>query len=173
MTTPSDSGYREISLTQGQVAKVDAADYEELARYKWYAQWNPNTRSFYAVRDRPQIAGKKQGSIQMHRQILGLEKGDPRHGDHALHDTLDNRRIVDGKENLRAANRHQNRHNSRARKDSSSGVKGVTPFNGKWKAEITINGKWYYRGLHDTVESAAQAIREVAEEHCGKFAFNG
>jgi hypothetical protein len=29
--------YRTISLTKGQVAIVDIADYERLARYAWYA----------------------------------------------------------------------------------------------------------------------------------------
>ena len=40
MTTPSGE-YRIIPLTQGQVAIVDAADYESLMRWKWQAKWEP------------------------------------------------------------------------------------------------------------------------------------
>jgi hypothetical protein len=170
VTTPSDSAYREIPLTKGQFASVDACDYDSLSQYKWYAQWNPNTRSFYAARELPRSEGKRQGVVYMHRQVLGLSKEDARHGDHVLHSTLDNRRFVDGKENLRIATRLQNRHNSKARKDSVSGIKGVTPFGDKWKAELTVSGKWHYLGLHDTKESAAEAIRELADSLCGEFA---
>ena len=36
MTTPSEPLYREIPLTQGQVALVDAADYEWLMQWEWH-----------------------------------------------------------------------------------------------------------------------------------------
>ena len=41
---------RAIPLTQGQWALVDDADYEWLMQYEWCAQWDKDTRSFYAVR---------------------------------------------------------------------------------------------------------------------------
>jgi len=45
------SDYREIPLTQGKVAIVDAKDFECLNQFKWYAHKNVNT--WYAVRKEP------------------------------------------------------------------------------------------------------------------------
>ena len=41
MTTPSTPLYREIQLTQGQVALVSAHRFQELSAYKWYAHSPP------------------------------------------------------------------------------------------------------------------------------------
>jgi len=41
-------GAKIIPLTQGKVAIVDAADYERLSKYKWYAK--KGWRTYYAVR---------------------------------------------------------------------------------------------------------------------------
>src|SRR4029077_18371669 len=135
---------RLIPLTQGQFAIVDAADFEWLNQWKWYALWNCKTRSFYAARTPPQANGQKPYGISMHRQILGLEHYDPRLGDHIKSgETLNNRRS-----NLRIADKFQNQHNRRRRLDNTSGFKGVTPYQGKWKAEIVENGNWHYLGFY-------------------------
>jgi len=39
-----------IPLTQNQFAKVDDDDYDRLNQYKWFAQWNEPTQSYYACR---------------------------------------------------------------------------------------------------------------------------
>jgi hypothetical protein len=44
MTSPS-LDYRLIPLSQGQFAKVDAADYEWLNHWKWNARWAARGRS--------------------------------------------------------------------------------------------------------------------------------
>ena len=51
MTFPSHELYREIPLTQGQFATVDADNYEWLSQFKWSARWAKNTRSYYAIRN--------------------------------------------------------------------------------------------------------------------------
>lgn len=132
MPTPSPF-YREIPLTQGQVALVDTSDYEWLSQWNWQAHWAKHTRSFYAVRTSYQ--GGHKMSINMHRLILGLLSGDPRKGDHANRNTLDNRR-----ENLRIADSFQNAQNASRRSDNSSGYKGVCWHKptGKWSAYINV-----------------------------------
>ncbi len=78
-------GAKLIPLTQDKFAIVDAADYEWLNQYKWYAGRNKNG-NYYARR--MERAPRRQ--ILMHRVITGA----PPHllVDHIHHNGLDNRR---------------------------------------------------------------------------------
>ena len=80
---------RLIPLSRGLWTIVDAADYEWLAAYKWFALFAKHTGAYYAAR-------KENGTrelVRMHRQILGLKEGNPLEGDHIYpFNTLDNRR---------------------------------------------------------------------------------
>src|SRR5208282_311362 len=101
---PTSPSYREIPLTQGQVALVDIADFEWLNQWKWTAQWSESNQCFYAIRRPGKSADGKRHKIWMHRLILGLMLRDEREGDHIkTGKTLDNRRA-----NLRIANHSQN-----------------------------------------------------------------
>lgn len=168
MQTPSEQSYREIPLTDWQVAKVDCNLYEELHAFNWSAQWNKNNRAFYAVR------GYRGRTIYMHRQILGLEYGDRRSGDHAFHDTLDNRLFVDGRPNLRIANNFQQGYNQGIRRSNTSGYKGVSIFKPKpwlYVAMIRINGRQKNLGYRRTAEAAWRELYvPAALEHHGEFA---
>lgn len=96
--------YKKIPLTQGQVALVDAADYEWLSKFSWYANWGSRQKKYYARRYIKKSEGGP-GTIYMHVQIMnpppGLvvdhAKDGPRGG-------LDNRRehlrIVTQEENM-------------------------------------------------------------------------
>ena len=46
---PTEKLTRHIPLSQGQVAIVDAEDYEFLMQWNWYAAWMPSTQSYYAT----------------------------------------------------------------------------------------------------------------------------
>jgi hypothetical protein len=159
--------YRLIPLTQEQFAKVSLRRFEELNRFKWYSWWSPITQSFYAKRNSRESGFHR--TVQMHRQILGLEHGDKRTGDHRDHDTLNN---VD--DNLRIATRVENNCNSRMRRSNRSGYKGVCRNHKLWSASIQIDGKLMYLGSRAT---AAQAYFELyipaALEHHGEFACFG
>ena len=65
----------------------------------------------------------KVTTVLMHRQILGLLKGDRRTGDHADGDTLNNTN-----DNLRIASAAQNTQNQGLRSSNTSGFKGVSRF---------------------------------------------
>lgn len=69
-TRPQPDNTRRIPLSQGQFAIVDASNYDWLIQWKWYAQWNPKTRSFYAVRT------LIHGSIQIYCPRLHRRNGD-------------------------------------------------------------------------------------------------
>jgi hypothetical protein len=147
---------RSIILTRRQVAIVDAADYEWLSQWRWYAQWAICTKSFYAAR------GESRGKPQMflmHRVILGLEKGDGFLVDHINRNTLDNRRC-----NLRIVTPSQNRMNSKVRSDSATGFKGVSRTKaGKFQAQRKVNGVNVYLGTRDTAQEAAILYTQSAE----------
>lgn len=86
--------------------------------------------------------------------------------DHADGDPSNNRWL-----NLRAATRAQNNRNSRVRKHSKTGIKGVQKHRtGKFAAKIQFGGKQHYLGLFDTAEEAGKAYADAAERLYGEFA---
>ena len=95
----------------------------------------------------------------MHRVILGLPTGDPRHVDHANGDGLDNRRV-----NLRLASMTENARNQRVRLHSSQ-YKGVSAFRRthRWTAAIHL-------GYFLTERAAAEAYDDAARRLFGEFA---
>jgi hypothetical protein len=166
MPTPPESLYREISLTRGQVAIVDATDYEWLAQWKWYAAWHPKRGLYYAQRIGERSNGKQPRSFfSMHRVILGLTSSDL-HGDHIDHDTLNNRRS-----NLRVATRSQNASNRKLNKNSKTGYKGVREVNGKFVAMIHAGPVYKWLGTFPDPISAHEAYCRAATESFGEFAW--
>lgn len=163
---PLDETIKLIPLTRGQVAIVDATDYEDLMQWYWYAMWYPRSKCFYAVR-----GDHSQGRliiIAMHRQILGLAPGDLRKGDHReTGQTLDNRRT-----NLRIATGAQNAWNSKLQTNNKSGVKGVSFCTTRqmYKAEIQINRKKKMLGYRKTLKEAAELRQTAARKYQGEFA---
>jgi hypothetical protein len=74
--------------------------------------------------------------------------------------------------NLRLATNQQNQINSRAPKNSTSGVKGVfwSKQTGKWAAKLNVAGRQIHGGFHDNIEDAASAYLNLARSHFGEFA---
>lgn len=159
------SEYREIPLTQGQVAIVDAEDYEILSQYKWWAQYDPHVKGHYAV-TQIKRGPKDWPRVPMHRMILGLTSGDPLQVDHIDRNTLNNR-----KSNLRRATASQNSCNRRQARPNKHGYKGVTwdSSRSKWKAQIRVKGKLITVGRFDEITKAAEAYREAAQRYQGEF----
>jgi hypothetical protein len=166
MNTP-ELFYREIPLTHGQVAKVDAADFEWLSQWKWNAYYDHHSKGFYADRSVYNRSTKKNNHLRMHRLILGLEHGDRRKGDHADRDTLNNQRY-----NLRVATNTQNLANAKRSDSNTSGFKGVTYESSrkKWKAKIQFQGRGINLGRYSTSEEAHKAYEAGAIQYFGEFA---
>lgn len=76
--------------------------------------------------------------------------------------------------NLRIATPRQNTWNSRVRKTSGSGVRGVRydPRNrlNPWRAAIAVNGKRVHLGGFPDLESAEAAFRTAEKNYRGEFA---
>lgn len=172
MTLPAQS-YREIPLTQGQVTIVDDCDYDVLIHFKWCVS-RKRDGNFHAVRSIDVGLGREHYKLYpMHRQIMGLPRGDLRVVDHINHDTLDNRRC-----NLRIATHQQNMQNYRTRKDNTSGYRGVSFYKTRshlptpWRALICGGGGKppIDCGYHATPLEAAIAYDHKCLELRGEFA---
>ena len=86
--------------------------------------------------------------------------------DHINHDKIDNRLV-----NLREATSAQNQKNTGAKKNNTSGYKGVS-YNkklGKWGACVRANGKHTHLGVYATPEEASIAYEASAKIHYGEF----
>lgn len=153
-----------IPLTQGQVTLIDYTDYELVSQWKWRAM-RKQDGSFYAVRNQ----GKKL--VWLHRVILERKTGQPITSgvfpDHKNGDSLDNTRA-----NLRPATHAQNMRNRKLQKNNTTGLRGVVWSKQcrKWQAQIRVDGKLKYLGLHPTPESAYQSYCNAAKEYFGEFA---
>lgn len=137
---------KRILLSNGQVALVDDADFAWLSQWRWYAMWNKCTRSFYAYRP-TKLPNGQQRSLLMHREILGLEYGDKRQGDHINHDTLDQRRS-----NLRIVSAQENQFNLKSAKGYS-----YCKRDKRYLARIKINGKAQHLGSYTNPNDARAA----------------
>lgn len=152
---PQDQSIRYIPLTQGKIAIVDAADYEWLSQWNWYAQ--RSKRTFYAVRV------EKQKPVFMQNELFSQYSL-------ALADHKDGNGLNNRRENLRSANTKQNRWNSCATSRNLSGLKGVSPKGGRWQARINVDGRVRSLGCFDTAKQAAEVYDAEVLRLRGNFA---
>ncbi|HDR8938770.1 TPA: HNH endonuclease [Burkholderia vietnamiensis] len=152
--------HREIITSGGHVILVDAQDFDELSRYVWCV----GNRG-YAYRIRRD--GDKRTHVVMHREILGLSRGDCRVIDHANGNKIDNRR-----ENLRICDQRENMRNQKLPRHNTTGYKGVhrVRTTGRFAAQIRIDDRCICIGTFDTAEEAAHAYNRTAIECHGEFA---
>jgi len=159
-------GEKEQSVTRRLVARgrsyeviVDAVDSWLLDAHRWYI-----LRGKYVYR--PARVNGERVSIYLHRLIAGAAKG--LDVDHADRNTLDNRRA-----NLRVCRHAENLRNSKRPASNTSGVKGVYRRKSKslqWVAEIKVDGRKYWLGAHETLETARLAREKAAARLHGEFA---
>lgn len=103
-----------------------------------------------------------------HRVAWAIQTGQwPTHEiDHVSGERSDNRWA-----NLREATKSQNMHNSRKRKNNTSGAKGVSwdKGAGKWMAFITVNRKRHNLGRFKNIADAAEAYKAASERLHGAY----
>lgn len=153
--TTGDGEVRRIPLGNGLFATVDAADYEEVSKYKWYAKRHGAT--VYAT------CIQRGRVVYMHRMIMRAGKG--RIVDHIDGNGLNNRRC-----NLRVCTHQQNQAN-RGPCGGSSRFVGVHRHKDKWQAGMRCRGEYFYLGLFEDEVEAAQARDRKAYELHGAYAY--
>lgn len=131
----------QIPLSRGKVAIIDAADFDKVKDFSWYAS---ERKKLYAKMDSAE--GKK---VYMHRVITGAKKGQI--VDHINGNVLDNRR-----RNLRLVTNSQNCWNRRKRKSKSTDFLGVTlRRKNKFEAKFKTKADSRYLGTFDNPYEAA------------------
>jgi len=154
---------KEIPLTQGKTAIVDAEDYEELSKYKWqYSSTNG-----YAVGQIRHEDGTYSDKVLMHRYINRTRDG--YHTDHINGVKLDNR-----KSNLRECRPSENYVNRGiCPKRNKSGYKGVYWRSDKNKYQVTLrkDKKTYYLGLFEDINEAIKIYDFWAIQMWSEYAY--
>lgn len=136
------------------VALVDEGEYERIAQYTWRIQELPSGVQ-YAIREGGE-AGRRF-TRRMHRDLLGLARGDGRLVDHINRNGLDNRR-----DNLRIVTNAQNGQNRGSNRGARSPYRGVywDTTRGKWRAKGKLSGVTIHIGYFADEAEAAHAARE-------------
>ena len=137
--------------------KVDAKDYDglRLGQHRWYSNWSPQARTYYARTD-IYVRGKLQ-----HKGIHQFIFPNAPTVDHRNHNGL-----VNTRKNLRPATRSQQTMNRRRRRGKySSEHRGVSrrPENGTWRWDVAARGK-RYSGTCKTEILAARAALDKRKE---------
>ena len=143
---------KEIKLTQGKVALVDDEDYEDLNKYKWYANKDKNT--FYAMRN--EIINGKSRTVMMHRKIMNNNYN-------LLTDHIDGNGLNNCKSNLRIVTNRQNSQNRHINKSSKYVGVYWDKIAMNWKAQIRTNKK-IYLGTFKNEEDAHNAYKNKLKE---------
>lgn len=74
--------------------------------------------------------------------------------------------------NLRGATQAENARNAPASKNSSTGIKGISPAGSRFRAQIRIGKRKLHLGYFSTKEEAAKAYVAATNEQHGDFAFS-
>lgn len=174
-----------FALTKDPVHGYKGGETLTLERLKALIDYNPETGSMVwkiSTSNRNPV-GSEAGTIMKHgyrhvsidgRRYLAhrlawfyVHGSWPTEIDHIDRDRSNNKLA-----NLRLSTRSQNNMNTKRRSDNKSGVTGVTWHKGsqKWRATIHKDGKQVQVGMFATIEEAAKAYQEVANQMHGEFA---
>ena len=86
--------------------------------------------------------------------------------DHIDHDTLNNR-----KENFRVIEHINNLTNRKSRnKNNKSGYRNVCCVDGKYRVQVSIDGKNTVVGVFDDVHEAGRIAEEARQKYYGEYA---
>lgn len=151
-----------IKTTKGHEVMVDDEDFARPSKMTWYL----GNRGYVVCDYRGR--GMRE-HLQLHREVMGLQKGDSRLVDHRNGDALDNQ-----KANLRICTKAQNGWNQGPQKTNTTGYKGVskTP-NGRYTCQIRHLGRKYHLGSYPAAEEAYEVYCLAADLLHGEFANHG
>ena len=132
-------------------AIIDKSDYSKISKYKWFLGSNGY----------PIMKPSYNREVPLHKILnLGFKETD-----HIDRNPLNNKR-----NNLRECTQAQNVCNHSLRKDSASGVTGVSWNGWSWIAYISKNHQRIYLGSFNNFDHAVAARQKAEKEYFGEFA---
>ncbi len=147
-----------IPVRGGPPARIDAEDYDKVARRRWCARHSTST--CYAIAD-----GR---DIFMHRLVTDAPKG-------LVVDHIDRDGMNNTKRNLRLCSIKQNMRNTGPTANKSSPYKGVSlhKATGRWRASIfwRERGRSLHLGYFKDEIAAAKAYDKEAKKRFGEYAY--
>lgn len=144
--------------------------------------YNPETGEFHRACDRKRWKkGERVGGIKPNGYIyVGIDQG--RYVAHRLAwlvmtgeepstevDHINGIKSDNRWGNLRLASHSENGMNKPVQRKSETGVKGVYPYKGRFRAKIAVSGKTVEVGVFDTIEEAKAAHTKIAQLLHGEF----
>jgi hypothetical protein len=147
---------QQLPLSGNRFALVDDDDYNRLSQFHWCYRPERNGNQGYAIRHAK--ADGKYKTQYLHREIM-----QPTVGHEVIflnHDRLDCRH-----ENLRVVTITEARRHHRVRRDSISGIKGITfnPESNSWSADVHRHGRCYRIGTYLSKEAAVEAYERTVQ----------
>ena len=142
----------------GGFFKIDVEDISKVINYGWGIN-----KKGYVVASSRHRTKEHRTNLRLHRVITNCPENMV--VDHINHDTLDNRKC-----NLRICSQNENIKNRKPDRNSKSGIKGVYPEKGRWKAIIGLNSKLHHLGTFRNIEDAIKARQEAEKMYYGEFA---
>lgn len=141
------------------VVSFDDADESLVSQFNWTL--HRVHRTLYCVHRR--MTKGVEYRVYMHRLLMGNPEG-------CLVDHKDGNGLNNTRNNLRKCDRTDNARNSRLYSRNSTGFKGVTRHNDKFRASIVVNGKRKHLGVFDDAKMAAETYNSHAVRCFGEFA---
>jgi HNH endonuclease len=150
-----------VPLTMGQVAEIDAIDYDRVMRVNWMAVKTTTICGFTASSAGLERINGKQVWTRLSNFILGLPR-------EILIDHIDGNDLNHKRDNLRPATKQENTWNRSRLTTNTSGYMGVTRV--QYRAQIMVDGRKINLGTFNDPAEAAK-VRDLAALHCfGEFA---
>lgn len=152
--------YKLYASNTNKIYLIDVCDYEKVKTRCWYE----NNYGYLCTRL------NKNTQILLHRFIMLGEDSVYDNNllvDHISRDKQDNRR-----NNLRFANHTENARNISISTSNTSGYLGVSEYipNKKWRAYISVDGKFISLGYFNDINDAIRARKEAEIKYFGEFA---
>jgi hypothetical protein len=151
-----------IGTTNGEAFIVDKEDVEMVEKYNWFAKKNKHGDILAIKR-----TSNNNRSIYLHRELLGLIKGDGKEVNHKNIDPSDNTR-----RNLEIVSREDNARWKKKQRNNKSGYTGVHWNDDceKWRVQISVNSDLKDLGVFTDIKEAGRAYNEAARFYHGKYA---
>lgn len=154
---PVEVPLRRRNGTTRAVALVDAEDAARILAHRWFL-----THQGYVCRYIGRTADGRWLRTRLHREVMGLQPGDPRAVDHINRDKLDNRRA-----NLRIASQAENAQNLTPRRGTTSQYRGVSwcSRDKAWIARANVGRVKVWQGYFKDEHEAGVAVAAARARH--------